>query len=261
MANPQTQPQDVCNRALDMIGAPAIADMQEGSRESRVAIRHYGPSVRALLRAVHWNFARTTQPLVLLFDATQGQPVPIPWLYEYAYPQDAVQIRFLPMLTTPPPGLVPPLMTNMPLLPTVSGTYPTPFVIAADNGITVILSNVQQASAVYTSANFNPLLWDSLFMDAVVAILASKFAVPLLDDKKLAIALRNEQIAAAKEMIGDARAANGNEAWSTADHTPDWIRIRGAGGWPYGFWTSNVPGTGLGFIGYSPLTMADGSAY
>lgn len=262
MANPNTMPADVVNRALDLIGCPAIAEMSEGSVPARAATRNYGPTVRDLLRSAPWNFARKTVTMDLMFSALNGDPVPIPWIFEYQYPQDCVKVRFVPALTTPPPGLVPPLMTNMsPVLPTVSTSRPAPFVIATDHELNVILTNVQDAMLVYTAAIFNPELWDALFMEGVVTLLAAKLAMPCVDDKKLALAMRQQQTAAAKDVVGEARATNGNEAWSTADHYPDWLRIRGAGGWPWGFFTANIPGGGLGFCGYDSLWWPDGSAY
>src|SRR6266566_4276081 len=107
MANPSTtNATDVVNRALDAVGAKEIPELYDGSDESRVAIRHFGPTVRELLRAAPWNFARKQKVLDLVkdrtnTDSTLSTDVPVPWLYEYLYPQDCVKLRFIPQLTPP----------------------------------------------------------------------------------------------------------------------------------------------------------------
>ncbi len=274
MANPPTTAADVVNQALDEVGAQEIPEMYDGSRESRVAIRHYGPTIRALLRSAHWNFARKLSTLSLAKDATNTDgtlptDVPQPWLYEYLYPQDCVKVRFVPWLA-PPINEDPPLMTGLPAQLTISpGNHPAPFVIGTDllsgpdqTGISVILTNVQNAQAVYTAAVFDPQQWDATFMQAVVAMLAARFAMPLVDDKKLALEMRNQQIAIVKDLVGQARVSDGNETWTTTDHIPDWFRVRGFGGWPFGFWNANVPG-GAGLLcgSWDSLFLPDGSAY
>jgi hypothetical protein len=274
MPNANTDPADVINRALDDVGAQPITDIRDGSNEQRVAVRHYGPTIRELLRAAPWNFARKERSLSLAKDRTNTDgtvpiDVPMPWLYEYLLPQDCVKLRFVPQLTPQQPTSDPPQTTNPGIQGTYYGAWPAPYVIANDVGVpnedesigvTVILTNVQNALGVYTAAVMNPVLWDPLFMQGVVALLAAKFALPLAADKKLALEMRQQQIAIAKDIIGQARVANGNESWTTVDHLPDWIRVRGSGGWPGGFWTSNQPGLG-NFSGWDSLYFPDGSAY
>src|SRR5690349_17234784 len=128
MANPLTSATDVVNQALDEVGAPEIPELYDGSKEARVALRHYGPTIRALLRSAHWNFARKMAPLDLAKDASNADgtvptDVPQPWLYEYLYPQDCVKARFVPWLS-PPIDEEPPLMTNLPAVSAPSCNRP-----------------------------------------------------------------------------------------------------------------------------------------
>ena len=230
MANPLTYASDVVNQALDEIGAEPISEMRDGSKGANVALRHFGPTVRGLLRAAHWNFARQQKAMDLLKDVmnTNGsvpRTVPQPWLYEYQYPQDCVKVRYVPWLANQDIDKEPPLMTPLPIQPaTAIGMFPAPFLVARDVELTVILTNVKSAQLVYTSSAFDPQQWDELFMAGVVAMLAAKFAMPLVEDKKMALQLRAQQIQIAKDVVSEARATNGNESWSTADHVPDWMR-------------------------------------
>jgi hypothetical protein len=271
MANPPTGAADVVNRALDPLGVPPISEMQEGSDQSNAALRHYGPTVRDLLRAAPWNFARKTRILDLMFDAAappggvaaSGVPAPpppfsmVPWLYAYHYPQDCVRVRFVPQIAPVMTDIAqqPPPMTGMPYNVTITGQQPAPFVVTTIVELTAILTNVQGAQLVYTSAMFDPQQWDSLFMSAVVPLLGARLALALVGDKKLALNLRQALSAEAAAALNLARVTDGNEGWSTQDHLPDFMRVRGIQGWPvYGF-----PSGAL--AAWDPLSLPDGSAY
>lgn len=138
-----TRPEDISNRALDLLGAPWIADIQDGSKQSTVALRHYGPALRQLLRSAHWNFSRRRASLTLLQDSTgqttrqqqlAGGPITVgtgtenmpPWAYEYRWPIDCVKARFVPMTLqtnpNPPPGNI-----SLPSNPLMSGLNQQPF--------------------------------------------------------------------------------------------------------------------------------------
>jgi hypothetical protein len=95
-----TQPVDIVNRALDECGVDAIGDLQDGSPIAQAAARVYWPTLRQLLSAAHWNFARKQQSLVVLADVTgvtnAYTDVPAPWGYMYDWPVDAVTARFVP---------------------------------------------------------------------------------------------------------------------------------------------------------------------
>lgn len=215
-------PETLANRALDAAGSDEpIGNIQDGSRESKIIIRHYGPVLRQLLRAAHWDMARKQAPLQLLADATGqtanvGNQVPAPWIYEYAYPIDCMKLRFVPLNPGNVASASPAGNIALPATPLMTGLgqpsssqprlVPTRFLIATDynypaqiqtgpggtewwniQGIspsnrTVILTNVQQAIGVYTCLQTAPSLWDALFEAAFVAALAEKISVPLDTD-------------------------------------------------------------------------------
>ena len=139
-----TRTEDIVNRALDLIGATVfVSDIEDGSKQSLVALRQYGPGLRQLLRSCHWNFARKRSPLTLLQDSTgqtaqqqaqAGQPVTVgngtpnmpPWIYEYAWPIDCVKARFVPATLLQHPG---PPQGNiaLPSNPLMSGLQQQPY--------------------------------------------------------------------------------------------------------------------------------------
>lgn len=269
-------PTDICNRALDACGVDvSIGDIEEGTRPADACLRAYMECLTALLRTANWDFARKTADLVLIADATGqtagvGTVVPIPWVYEYAYPVDCMKARFVPQ-NGPLQGSVP-LMAG---LTQIAGQRlrPAPFVVATDYnyppdlganywevqgnspaGRTVILTNVAGAQCVYTSLQIYPSVWDSLFTSAMVAYLASEVALPLAKDKRMGLQMRNQNIAICKAKVMEARLADGNEGATSVNREASWIAARN-GGLPLGMDAGNPWGAD------APIAFSDGSSY
>ncbi len=289
-------PADVVNRSLDSIGLGRVMGaFTDGTDESELARRHYGPTVRQILRAAHWAWARKNAPLQLLADATgqspadpiTGVPFPTdteaPWTYAYAWPIDGLKAIWLPWSgTNATPTIPPPTTANTPVLG--APLMPARFLVTSSDQYPVVVGNVDwdslpdlsttegvgqtsrriiltdmpQASLVYTKWVPEIEEWDELFTQAVVATLGSIFAVPLLKDRKEAMAERAAQVAIAKNAITQARVANANDQGfpQTTNHTPDWIRLR-SGGYD-GRW-GGLGGPGAAWYGWDSMAFADGS--
>lgn len=239
----------IANMALDVIGTRStIASLTEGSAEANAIARHWDNAVDAMLRAAHWNFARKQIPLTLLRDATQGQTVPAPWLYEYAYPSDCVLLRqLMPMIQVSP--VSPVTLTGTPSAVSAYGPPPK-FQLGTDtdfngNPVNVVLTNQPQAIGIYTFRNANTAMWDSLFVQGMSAYLGARVCLALTGDKTTQrIALQEAQAYAE-----DAKAKNGNEGITVIDVVPDYIRVRGyASDWAY-------PDGGLYTYGPQALTL------
>lgn len=252
---PATLPTDVVNRALDECGVDEIGDLQDGSKAARAALRIYTPTLRQLLSAAHWNFARKQAPLVLMADVYGQQiantDVPQPWTYMYDWPVDCVHARFVPMTTNQ-------IDTTLGISPQPAWAAPQPFLVTSANRpnpvdgnwylieghdpdqTKVILCNQIGVQLVYTGLMQYPDAWDALFEQAMVAALCARLAMPLVTDKSLARSIRSDNVAIARQCLDAARIRDGNEGWTVADHTPDWIRAR-TGGAPWG---------GMGYLMY-----------
>lgn len=259
---------DVANQALDAIGWPEVlGDIEDGSRHGQILLRAYRQCLQQMLRAVNWNFARRSAPMVLLADASGNTPnvgtrVPVPgFIYEYAYPTDCAKAHFVPWNlenqadTTPPNNIaIPqtPLLTGQGQQPLNGGRIrPARFVVSSDfnypppagqitwdvQGVspqsrTVILTNVRHAHLVYTAIVLYPSVWDPLFRAALVAYLASEVALPIWStkDRKFGLEIRTQQIAIVRQKIIEARIVDGIEATASSDIAVDWMRIRHTGG-------------------------------
>lgn len=238
-----TRPEDIVNEALDEIGVDEIGDLADGSRAARVATRVYDSMLRAMHAAAPWNFARRDVVLTLLADQS-GQyvtntNVPSPWAYAYEWPIDCVHARYVPGLGTTaldadglavgvPPAWthpVPFLVTDMPYPNLLTSSWDTSEGHSPES-TRCVLTNELGAHLIYTGLVQYPDAWDPLFRRAFVAGLSARFALPLIEDKKLAMVLREENRRIAKEALIEARVRDGNEGWTVVNHTPDWIRAR-----------------------------------
>lgn len=216
---------DIANQALGLIGIGKLIQnlASEQSTEAKQIRQYYINARDGALSGAHWNFARAQKELTLLRDANVGDTVPRPWSYEYAYPADCAQVRYvLPQTYTSPgqPSTGYPSVTAM--------APPVRFLVAVDqdeNGVDrkVILTNEPNAEAVYTRIITNPDLYDALFVRAFAAYLGSMVAMPLTSD--LSRAKAAFQIA--QTAMVSAQASNGDEGLTVMDHTPDWIAVRG----------------------------------
>lgn len=240
---------NIINRALLSIGSQSqVSSLNEGSAQANAAATLYTPTFEQLGRSAPWNCLRKEATLTLL-AAAQGTPEnpdgttlllpPVPWLYQYAYPSDCLQMRFIvPSLSNSVSG-VPIFSVNTGAPTGIYNNRNIPFAVAYatdtnNNPINIILTNQTQAIAVYTVNQPNPQIWDSLLQGAMVASLAA-FFVPALS---LHMPLMQVQIKLAESMIEQARVRDGNEGTTSMDHLPDWLRARqGASGY---FWNGSA---------------------
>lgn len=96
-------PADLVNVALRRIGYQLrVADLFDGSEAANQALDIYGQTRDEMLRQKDWGFAERNTPLTVLKTApsayipptvwTADYP-PLPWKYEYAYPDDCLKVR------------------------------------------------------------------------------------------------------------------------------------------------------------------------
>jgi len=239
---------NICNQALTDIGTRStIASLTEDSQEAQACSLVYSTVRDQVLGMAFWNFARKTATLSELKSApgtptnptasgnvwSSDWPAP-PWLYEYAYPSDCIQMRFIcPQFNTGVDGVPifgPSVMTS---LPAFIGTA-VRFAVATDEvgspaaQTNVILTNQYQAIGVYTVRITNTNLFSSQFVTALSAALAAKLAMSLAGDRQLAKGLYE----LANSTVLQARASDGIEGLTIQDTTPDWILSRGGFGSP-----------------------------
>ena len=261
----QTTVTTVCNQALGACGARAtITNLNENSNEARACRLYYENTRDALLRAAQWNFSRKEDYLTLIKAApgTPENPNPpigntgawnpqtmpaLPWLYSYAVPSDSVRTwQILPQLQTTYAG------NSVPIFSSGPNSVPPPLIIrkgvkfiegldvdAQGNQTRCILTNQEQAVAVYGLRVENPDLWDAQFETAMVNALAWRICIPVSGDKTLAKMAHDTAV----ETIREARMTDGNSGLTNVNTIPDWIAIRGfVGDWSTNFDAGYIAG-------------------
>lgn len=232
---------DLANEALALIGTRStISALDENSVESIEFSRCYVKVRRQLLRAAPWNFARRFATLGLL-KALPGTPEntdpmsetwlasypPPPWLYTYAYPNDCLLLRYIVPQENNAGGVIPLYSengyTSIPLMDRWAK-----FAVISDNDddgneIRAIATNAPQAIACYTRDTELVDVWDPIFERAYVSAVAGAMTMALTGKR----ALQGDLYKMADSIIMNARAQDGNEGLTIADHVPDWIRTRG----------------------------------
>lgn len=209
-----------------------ISSLQENSNEAKACARQYGFALANMLQAAFWNFARFQAPLTLLLDGSKTPPdaVPSPWIFEYAYPSDCIQARYVQPMMQGNPASVPGAQS----LPYWIGT-PVRFLVSADNDQSgnkrrVILTNQAQAILIYTALITDTGMFDEQFTLALSNYLGHRISTPLSGDKKQAKICYDLAQAACNK----AQASNGNEGLTVIDSLPDWMRVRGyASDWAF----------------------------
>lgn len=229
----------------------SITALNDGSPEAVACTLYYGPVRDQALRAARWNFAKRTIDLTV-WKALPGTPEatasmtsnglwsrafpPPPWLYSYVIPTDYLYARRCIGQGTAVGNPQPPIFP-------LSNAYPsqwTPgarFEIANDpfdvagatlaQSVKVINTDCENALLDYTYEANDETIWDPSFIQVQVSALSARLAIAISGDRAIA-QLRTDQ---ANSVIIQARIASANESLTVLDHIPDWLRIRGIGGW------------------------------
>lgn len=181
MASVVTTVADVVNLALVRLGYhETIGDIYEGSKAANAALAIYGQTRDETLRISGWGFAESTVALSLLKQApatgygawrpwSVATDPPLPWRYEYLYPDDCLQVRAI---------------RDTPLF--LMNPDPQVHRFSVDNDATftpskkVILSNTENAILLYTRQVTNPLAWEPDFTEALSIALAHRLEPVLM---------------------------------------------------------------------------------
>jgi len=253
----------IVNIALAEIGAQAQVSSinpSDGSAEGNAASLLYHPKIDDLHRAAHWNFARAQTSLTML-KAAAGTPEnptgttpssPQPWQYSYAYPPDCLKARYIIPVFTNSSAQIPFTTADNMAPPNYGLDAAVKFIVGTDfdamnNRVRVIFTNMSNAQLVYTARIDDPNLWDASFVQAASAYLGAWFVNALARNR----GLYKDQMELAMGVVQKARATDGNEGPSAMDHTPDWIRARGA--------SPAYLGAGSYFYGWDSLAWPSGS--
>jgi len=174
--------EDILNAALRRASYPTpIGNIYEGSRAARVALDFYSQTRDALFGEFDWSFLQQEVDLGMPiktappsgYGITPWNPVlnpPPPWVYEFAYPANAIKVRGV----RPLPLFIPEAMPRVNIFQAVYD---------AQLASRVIVTNLSRPLAIITARVTNPAEWqDQNFIDSLIERLATLFGRELGKD-------------------------------------------------------------------------------
>lgn len=192
---------NICNEALARCAITTfISSPSDATKQAQVCNVFYYNTREKMLKAHDWNFASAR---VALSDL--GDP-PTNWIYKYAYPTDCVKVRNI--------------IVEGDRMPAAAYRYP--FQIAEDNGVKVILCDVENAEIEYTKRITDVSLYTTEFIDVFAWALAAEIMMPLTADYnrfKVAQQMLNTTMSIAKGM-------NSNEMGEEVPKESEFITAR-----------------------------------
>lgn len=211
---------EICNLALSDIRAGSINSLDESSLQAQQCKLKYPHLRDMLLRDVPWNFAHKTDALALLTDDLFN------WVYSYQYPSDCLYINRL-------------VLNYEQFGATGDGVYRnrhiediyTPdldrqikYEIQNVNNNRVIAANETELRISYRTRVTDPNLFDTLFIQTFVKLLASELAIPVVG-AEVGRQFRSDALQLYEAYLLEATASNGNEGY-TEPVESDFITIR-----------------------------------
>tara|TARA_R110000751_G_scaffold128164_6_gene230217 strand:+ start:270 stop:887 length:618 start_codon:yes stop_codon:yes gene_type:complete len=198
----------ISNMALSHIGADStIESMTESSSEAAQANLWYDYSRLQVLEAYDWGFSRKRLDLAIIntiSDDTADNAY-YEWVYRYQYPADCIAMRKI----SNPNGVT-------------DDAIPFDIETTVGNQARVVMTNMEDAIAVYTFDNESPSMFSAHFVDTLAALLAHRMAFSLTGSR----AVSSDMLNLYQGMIRIAPAHDANERMSQPPRESEWVRGR-----------------------------------
>ncbi len=162
----------VCNFALARKGYKLrVGSLFDGTSHAKKLLDVYAQTRDALLRAQDWNFAQK------IVTASASGTAPLPWLYQWAYPSDALMIR---------QAYSQPADPNNPV--------PSRWSVGNSGSAEVVWTVFSPTTLIYTAKITDPSQWEPLFLDALASLLGRNLHSLMDKDDPNIIKLTDEEI-------------------------------------------------------------------
>lgn len=196
----------IANRALMKINEALISSLDEQSPNAAKMRLTYASALSECLRAANWGFAKRRKRLNLV---EVGRDEVFKYPFHYLYPADCLFLRWVF-----PEGI----------FPDGSIERGFEFEICVDNQRRKLIgSNIERACIEYTALIDDPCLYDVLFEDALVCLIAYKVCYAIAADGALSQLLFQEY----QLKVNEAIAASLNESREDNRETSSFISCRG----------------------------------
>jgi len=196
---------EICNNALQHLGANPIMALDDGSKEASYANQFYAQTRDAILRAHPWNFAIRRQALAKAATA----PI-FGFANAFTLPADPYCLRVLE--TDPPEAYY-----------KIEGRS--------------LLTDEGAISIRYIASEEDPSRFDPLFTEALAAALAAKLAFPVVESATL----QKLMIELAIAKLAEARSIDSQEGSTDPASIDVLVNVRHTSG--FWAWDRNLPGS------------------
>ena len=157
---------EICNRALTTyLGAKRIVSLSENSKEAIECHQHYDIERRSLLSRYWWTFAKGRRALAELKNDRTTE-----WTHHYAYPSDAIAIRWV---------------NDKDVAHRLLAEHLSPDCDRETSGDS-IYCDVENAVCAYTKMVSDESVFPQSFANALSASLAAAVAMPITQNRALA---------------------------------------------------------------------------
>ena len=196
---------EICNLALGNIRESSINSLTETSLAAQVCDQRFDHSVKVLLEAFPWRFARKTTALALLSATPNG------WEYAYDLPSDCIT----PLHVVPenwPGGLGDRTIEYRFDDWTEDYRYPTPasWELVELDGDRAIVTQQAEAYLIYTAAQSDESRFNAHFVESLSWYLGAMIAIPLAGAEK-GRDLRKDCLQIYDEVLKQAKAQDANQ--------------------------------------------------
>lgn len=193
---------DICNLALGHLGDDATVasiDPPEGSAQAEHCARFYPVARDMVLEAHNWKFSTRRATLALL-DVESFN-----WTYAYAEPNNALRI-----------------ISILPAFAEINEEGEQFETIGDDLGNSLIFTNLDEATAIYTVSVSDTTKFSPLVVDAIARLLASYLAGPVLKGD-VGKAEAKAQFQAFRLSLSLAMQSDANQRRVTPTHNVPWM--------------------------------------
>tara|TARA_R110000803_G_scaffold57475_5_gene115413 strand:- start:1948 stop:2544 length:597 start_codon:yes stop_codon:yes gene_type:complete len=192
---------DICNEAMDLLGAATITSLTENSKEARLCNRRFQTIRDAVLRAHPWNIAITRRQL-----ARDSESPAFGFAYQFTLPTDPYCLRVLSFWNSSVNNEVAAYDSNV--MFKIEGRK--------------ILSNDSVCYITYISREENTELYDSLLSSAIAHKLAAETAYAITGSNSILQAMQ----ALYESRLRDAKSADAMEGYPEQPQANEYINVR-----------------------------------
>tara|TARA_R110000824_G_scaffold3311_1_gene15702 strand:- start:5991 stop:6587 length:597 start_codon:yes stop_codon:yes gene_type:complete len=192
---------DICNEAMDLLGAATITSLTENSKEARLCNRRFQTVRDAVLRAHPWNIAITRRQL-----AQDSESPAFGFAYQFTLPTDPYCLRVLSFWNSSVNNEVAAYDSNV--MFKIEGRK--------------VLSNDSVCYITYISREEDTELYDSLLSSAIAHKLAAETAYAITGSNSILQAMQ----ALYESRLRDAKSADAMEGYPEQPQANEYINVR-----------------------------------